>query len=145
MSANNIQSIVKLDSEIFENKWSENTFRETLENTTQYLFQIEMTGKAIGFICFSVVNKEVELLKIGVDREFRKKGIAQNLFDFLLHYLKTSLSLESFDIFLEVKEDNLEAKKFYFKNSFKEFGKRKNYYKKSGKTALLMKREFIKT
>ena len=48
---------------------------------------------------------------------------------------------KDFSIFLEVKEDNEQAKQFYLKNGFQIDGRRERYYKKSSKAALIMKKE----
>ena len=71
-----------------------------------------------------------EIMKIGVQKEERNKGIGKDLIRYYLeNYTK--------NLFLEVRESNENAQKFYENIGFKAVGKRKNYYS-NGETAILM-------
>lgn len=82
-----------------------------------------LDDKLVGFLSVSVIYDRAEINYIAVLEEYRKHGIAQELFDFFLsHSTVNSVSLE-------VRSDNNMAINFYLKNGFKKVSIRKNYYK----------------
>lgn len=79
-------------------------------------------SKIIGFISCSIIYDRCEINYIGVEKDFRRRGIAQKLLDYVINN-------NNFDsISLEVRKDNIEAINFYLKNGFEKVSIRKNYY-----------------
>ena len=74
----------------------------------------------LGFISISIIYERCEINYIAVKEEYRRKGIAQKLFDYINHNFQ--------NISLEVRKDNEKAINFYKKNGFKIVATRKNYY-----------------
>jgi ribosomal-protein-alanine N-acetyltransferase len=92
------------------------------------LYQSE-DSEYIGYVLFSEFVSEVEIFKIGVIEEYRRKGIARLMMSYLQEiYVK---------IFLEVKETNFTAIQFYQNSGFSPIGIRKNYYPDGGNAILL--------
>lgn len=83
-----------------------------------------------GYVIIFNNSESLEIMKIGVDPEYRKHGFGT----ILLNEMKKS----RMNIFLEVRETNETAIKFYENNYFKKVGKRKNYYKDTNEAAILM-------
>lgn len=82
-----------------------------------------LDDKLVGFLSVSIIYDRAEINYIVVLEEYRRRGIAQKLFDFfLINNTVNSVSLE-------VREDNAPAISFYLKNGFKKASIRKNYYK----------------
>jgi [ribosomal protein S18]-alanine N-acetyltransferase len=82
--------------------------------------------------------KEADLLNFGVTEEFQGQGIGNVLFkkaQAILYGLNVNL------VWLEVRESNIEAIKFYKKRSFTSFQIRKNFYTQPTENAVLMKLE----
>jgi ribosomal-protein-alanine N-acetyltransferase len=87
----------------------------------------------VGFLVTrTLVAGEREILNLAVAPDFRRKGVARALLD---------RALEAFcgEVFLEVRESNGVAKKFYKSLGFKELSKRKGYYDNPPETAIVMK------
>lgn len=82
-----------------------------------------LDDKMIGFLSVSVIYDRAEINYIAVLDEYRKRGIAQKLFDFFLSNNKID------SVSLEVRSDNESAINFYLKNGFRKVSVRKNYYK----------------
>lgn len=82
-----------------------------------------LDDKLVGFLSVSIIYDRAEINYIAVLKEYRRKGIAQKLFDFFLSSGNIS------NVSLEVRSDNESAIKFYLKNGFKKVSIRKNYYK----------------
>lgn len=86
---------------------------------------IEETNKISGYAIFHLMAEDSELLSIAVCDSCQQKGIGTMLLDAGL----SRLDFEKGDkCFLEVREGNTKARKFYEKKGFSHFGTRKKYY-----------------
>lgn len=94
--------------------------------------------KVAGFLILSAVLDEAEILEVAVDVNLRRKGIASELMSGIFDWCEKNGITQ---IFLEVRESNLPAKKYYCKFGFSESGLRKNYYKNPSENAVLMSRK----
>ena len=112
--------------------WTEEQIR-TRSPETVYLMAFE-DGVPAGILSASLSLYDGELLNLAVLREQRGKGIAQALLDALDAKMK-----DLPELFLEVAESNLPARRLYEKNGFSVVGRRKGFY--GGEDALLMKKE----
>lgn len=91
----------------------------------------------IGFVAFSAVAGEAELLKIGVKKANTRQGMGAGLLEEMVQQLRNN---GIHQIFLEVREDNLPAVFFYRNHGFKQAGKRANYYQSPVANALIFRR-----
>ena len=129
---NYIEQIFNLEKEIFKNSSFNKTYLETLikaDNSFIYAYIIE--DKVCGYLMVLDSIDVYEILAIATVKEYRNKGIAQELLD----------KIKTKDIFLEVRESNQVAINFYKKNKFKEISVRKNYYSEPTENAIIMKLE----
>ena len=127
-----IEQIFNLEKEIFINSSFNKTYLETLikaDNSFIYAYIIE--DKVCGYLMVLDSIDVYEILAIATVKEYRNKGIAQELLD----------KIKIKDIFLEVRESNQTAINFYKKNNFKEISIRKNYYSEPTENAIIMKLE----
>ncbi len=127
-----IEQIFNLEKEIFINSAFNKTYLETLikaDNSFIYAYIIE--NKVCGYLMVLDSIDVYEILAIATVKEYRNKGIAQELLD----------KIKTKDIFLEVRESNQIAINFYKKNNFKEISIRKNYYSEPNENAIIMKLE----
>jgi len=106
-----------------------------LQNSLLY-FREDKSLEPIGYLIYLENSYEIEILRIGVVADFRRKGIANQLLDFLESLRKTK------EILLEVKSENFAAIELYQKKGFINFAVRKRYYP-DGTDAILMKKESI--
>lgn len=77
-----------------------------------------------GVLVYQYLYDRIEIDYIVVDKDYRNRGIATKLLEFIENNYKNIKNIT-----LEVRESNKEAINFYLKNDFKEITKRKNYYK----------------
>ena len=106
-------------------------------NVADYLdqdFRVAMVGNRIaGFlVARALAADEREILNLAVAPEFRGKGVARALLDQAFEAFRGS-------VFLEVRESNLVAQRFYNSLGFKELSRRKGYYESPPETAIVMK------
>ena len=83
-----------------------------------------VTTKMIGFVYFYHVKNEVEIIRIGILKEYQKKGYGTII-------IREIKKLKPKKIFLEVSVENTHATNFYLKNGFKKIGIRKGYYNRT--------------
>ena len=91
----------------------------------------------LGVIVFEEIYDRIELDYIIVNDNYRRRGIASKLMDFLIEYSKSNNIL---NITLEVNENNISAINLYKKYKFDLVSKREKYYKAND--AILMIRKF---
>ncbi len=91
----------------------------------------------LGVIVFEEIYDRIELDYIIVNDNYRRRGIASKLMDFLIEYSKSNNIL---NITLEVNENNISAINLYKKYKFDLVSRREKYYKDND--AILMIRKF---
>lgn len=101
--------------------WTKEAIASELESDRAGLYVVSAEPHGpIGFAFVSAVLGEAEVLLIGVLPELRRTGAGRAL----IEGLKASFSV----IHLEVREQNLVARRFYEALGFVETGRRKRYY-----------------
>lgn len=102
-----------------------------------YTLVCKMRERMVGYANFSIAVDEAELIKIVVDKDYRRQGIASNLLEKSLVALKNrGVKI----VFLEVRIDNEGAKKCYEKMGFEHYFTRPKYY--NGIDAMLYRLKF---
>lgn len=90
-------------------------------------------NRVVGFaIMRTVAPGESELLNLAVDVEWRRRGVGRAL-------LQDALVQHPGDVFLEVRESNAPARKFYQALGFQEVGVRSGYYSDPPERGIVMK------
>lgn len=98
-------------------------------------------GVVVGYIIFSIVVDESELLTMAVDDSHRRKGTARGLIDSMFDFGQKA-GVKNF--YLEVRPSNEAAIKLYSSSGFNKVGMRKGYYKDNNEDAIVMKKR-VKT
>ena len=101
---------------------------KTFENDSVHFLVYRDDENIMGYIAYSEVAGEGEILYIAVLPEFRCKGIGKSLVEFV------NLS----PLFLEVRQSNQTAIKFYEGLGFEQISVRKNYYRNPTEDAIIM-------
>jgi [ribosomal protein S18]-alanine N-acetyltransferase len=90
------------------------------------------SGRIAGFaVGRRLAEDESELLNLAVDPACRRRGLGRRL-------LAELASMYRGTLWLEVRETNLVARKFYETLGFQEAGRRPQYYRDSGEGAIVM-------
>ena len=98
----------------------------------------ETSKDLAGFAVASLTPPEAELEAIVTAVPFQRRGVARNLVDFVVKYLRAEGVSE---VLLEVRASNLQALAFYRAAGFVECGKRPRYYAEPVEDAILMRLE----
>ena len=94
----------------------------------------EVADKICGFICANTLSIEWEIENLVVMQSFLRRGIGSAL---LRELIQTAQAKAAACILLEVRESSLTARALYEKQTFREVGIRRMYYKDPLENAIL--------
>ena len=117
---NDYLELISVENSLFEKSTLMNELQSFTNNISFKIWKLATT-KIIGFVYFYHVKNEVEIISIGILREYQKKGYGSII-------IREIKKLKPKKIFLEVSVENTYAINFYLKNGFKKLGIRKGYY-----------------
>lgn len=129
-----LDEIRKLECACFDYHWTEEQFKLGLERHAFYIFGYVLKGLLVGYLAYSVVLDEMEVLNLGVHPDFRKQGIGRGLMQALLKQCRDIGVVKGL---LDVKKSNMPAISLYESLGFKQVGVRKKYYPDTNEDALL--------
>lgn len=115
------EQLILLHQKIFGEKNS--IFFDNLQSKDYYkTFIATQDGSVIAYCIISQISDQAEIINIGVDKNFRNRGIAKKLLNFSIE------NIDAKEIFLEVSTNNLAAIGLYESVGFQEIDRRKKYY-----------------
>ncbi|MGX7148527.1 ribosomal protein S18-alanine N-acetyltransferase [Enterococcus ureasiticus] len=115
--------------------WSEKQFSvDLMLKTSDYLVLIQ-ENHWIGFVSYHLILDEAEITHVVIHKEFQQKGYGSQLID---HLVQRLVEQGVCQVFLEVRESNLNAQKLYEKKGFKTINRRKNYYSHPKEDGIVM-------
>ena len=134
LSIKNIEEIVQIEQNAFDNPWTRNQFIESCKQANKYLNYVYYDStKVIGYLISQIILDEVHLYKIVVSKQNQKNKVGSKLLRFMIEECK---KLKKIRVCLEVDSKNCKAINLYEKFNFVNVGNRKKYY--GNKDAFLM-------
>ena len=130
-----MREIARLEAETFSDAWSEESLGSTFEYDYNHLLVEEMDGRVVGYIIYADIQGDAELLRIAVDKRYRRMGIGNKLMKDMISEL---VDAGTDRISLEVRAHNLPAIALYKKYGFEEIFVRDNYYHNPDDDALIL-------
>jgi [ribosomal protein S18]-alanine N-acetyltransferase len=103
--------------------------------TGLFLRIAENQGVVCGFLAFRITADEAEILNLAVDSAVRRRGLGSQLMKDAIKACKTAGAKK---IFLEVRDSNQSAQKFYSQMGFAQVGRRREYYRRPAEDALIL-------
>ncbi|MGV6802185.1 MAG: ribosomal protein S18-alanine N-acetyltransferase [bacterium] len=131
---NDCTCLARLQAETFPDApWGQDWFAQSLKSSHLHSF-LQFDGhERTGFAVISRVERDAEILTLGILPTFQGQGLGRAL----LSYLLTEMKRENIkQIFLEVAANNAAAQALYQGGGFLPVGHRPNYYK-TGQDALI--------
>lgn len=139
MQLDDLESVHRLENQIFKDPWSLGNFRSELNNQKfSYPCILLDQGVIVGYSVTWFYGNEIHISNFAIHPEYRRKGLGEYL---LNHILEKFADYEA--AFLEVRRSNLAAINLYTKFSFNVLFIRKGYYR-DGEDALVMVK-YLKT
>lgn len=117
-----IESLEKL---CFKSPWNISMLDSCFETQNFYGLVIETDKKIVGYIGCAFDSWDVDILNICVDKKYRRKGFATELFKSVIEHFKNEHKEK---MFLEVRVSNTPAINLYTGLGFKQIGLREKYY-----------------
>lgn len=121
----------------FDDFWNYNVFKKELENPNSKYIVAKINSEIIGFAGYWKAVDDVHITNIVTAKFYRNKGIANIMLEHLIKLAKQEQNITS--ITLEVKSDNIAAKKLYEKFNFNVVGLRKKYYNNKDDAIIMTK------
>ena len=136
-SVKDIDSLYEIEAKHFSHPWTKEQFLyEISENEFSTILVAEDEDKIVGFLVYWILFDSAQICNICVRDEYRKKGIASDLFDIA----ETAFQMhECFSITLEVRVSNEPAINLYKKRGFSTVCVKKGYYKDGEDAYYMMK------
>lgn len=138
-----LTEVLELDELCFGGLWSLDGYKREIESPNSCLLiltiNIDKSEKIIGLGCFWAIIDEAHLTILAIHPDFQGQGLGKLLLGKLLEEAENR-NLERAT--LEVGENNNKALNLYQQFDFKEAGRRKKYYKKTGEDALILWKKF---
>jgi ribosomal-protein-alanine N-acetyltransferase len=136
MKESDLEEVLEIEKKSFADPWSRRLFKETLSFPHSFNFVLRAaTGALLGYINFYLIGEEAHMLNLATHPDWRKKGLATQLLDYAIDFLKLKRAAH---FFLEVREGNRDAIALYRKFGFQMIGRRKRYYVETNEDALVM-------
>ena len=129
--------IFELEKQIFSDTWSFDSIRDILASDASLSYVMEFEGEVIAYILGSRILPEGEIYRVATKESMRGRGFAARLLNFLF---EKEGSLGVTDLYLEVREGNVSARRLYTGCGFEEISLRKGYYKSPVENAVIMHR-----
>ena len=138
-----LDQVLALDKTCFGGLWSLNGYKREIKSPNSCLLIMtiddHLKERVIGFASFWAILKEAHITLLAIHPDFQGQGLGKLLLNHLLSEIdKRHLSAAT----LEVSEKNFKALNLYQKFGFKEAGRRKRYYQKTGEDALVLWKRF---
>lgn len=118
-----LSRLIKIENNCKKSPWTRKMLQQSLE--ADHVWTVKIDSSIIGFIIFSTVLDEMNILNICIDPEYQRQGHGQFLLQQVIDYARKQRLK---NIYLEVRISNNRAIKLYHKLGFKNLSIRKNYY-----------------
>lgn len=145
--------VVKLSHELF----NVHERYKSYENVKMYedsgFIALNDEDEVIGYSMFGIVHKDIPeftIVSIGIKEEYRRQGIAKDLISEIRNYFRKVYILYKelyglkYEIHLQVRRNNVPARKLYLKEKFKETELLENYYQQPDEDGIHMIYKFYK-
>ena len=106
-------------------KYTPERIRELLKNTSKNTVVARDNGILLGFGIMTYQNDEANLDLLAVKRNFRRRGIARDIVEWLI---AVAMQAGIHSVYVQVRESNLGAVKFYRNLSFQKIDELGGYY-----------------
>ena len=142
--ASHIGDMIRIAAETNLSHWSAQSYLEEMKNADAVLLRVvEADSSTLGFVVGRFVlggdietQTDAEIYNIAVTKAEQGKGRGQLLFD---AFKSVCIEREAVNIWLEVRESNNQAIRFYEGNGFEPVQTRRSFYENPREHAILMR------
>ena len=135
MQKADVDAVTALEAACFSQPWLRHDFEEILTNPDRFYFVAICDDKVIGGCMLTDIVGEGDISNVAVEAAYRRKGIAHALLEYLLQFGRERGIT---DFTLEVREQNIAARRLYEGLGFQSEGVRPNFYDRPKDNAVIM-------
>lgn len=136
LSESAVAEIVEIELESNTPSWGVREFSHEFSSTFSMVFGARGEGMLLGFVVCRAVLDEAHIMRIGVRRENRARGIGREMMRHLLAELR---EMAVHWLTLEVRKSNAVARALYESLGFTVVDERAKYYPDNGEDGLVMR------
>ncbi len=136
MTEEDIENVSGIEKICFEDPWSEDSFRQEIDNILARYVVAEQDGRIIGFGGIWMIVGEAHLMNVAVLPEFRGHRIGEAIVRALMKTANEDMGIE--EMTLEVRVSNHSAQALYRRLGFESAGIRPRYYENNREDAMIM-------
>lgn len=138
MHWSDIPELTRIDRELFGHEaWSETTWWSELAGRPQRRYLIAQDDEGVvGYAGVDCPGDVADVMTIVVRPRGRRSGLSQELLDWMR---AEAVSSGAEALMLEVRADNVAARKLYDRNGFEQISVRRGYYQPDGVDAIIMR------
>lgn len=131
-TAEDLGALVQLEALALPDPWSRDQLAQALANPIGRAV-LALEPEPVGYALGTTVAGEAEVLRVGVDPAWRRRGLGRALVEALLRGCAAE------EVFLEVRASNTPAIALYAALGFSPVGRRRGYYA-NGEDAVVLRR-----
>lgn len=145
VDSSHIGDLIRIAEETNLSPWSAQSYLEEMKNPDAVLLRLESDdNRTIGFIVGRVIlgglietQTDAEIYNIAVIQSLQEKGFGQTLLNAFLDRCRERSTVY---VWLEVRESNASAIRFYERNGFERVQTRNHFYTDPVENALMMRK-----
>ncbi len=130
-----IEAIAELEGEIFSDAWSKADIASAVLSEQAMCYVAKISGETAAYVIGKKIAPEGEIYRLATHPRYRMMGYAKELLNFVL---EKEGALGVSELYLEVRESNIAARKLYASCGFSEISVRKNYYNNPRENGICM-------
>jgi len=143
MCREDLEEVTALEAACFSMPWKYRDFEEVLTNPDRFYLVAEadytteaLSERILGGCMLTHIVGEGDISNVAVYEKYRKNGIASSLMTRLLELGRQRYGITAFT--LEVRKNNMPARRLYENCGFESKGIRPNFYEKPKDDAVIM-------
>jgi [ribosomal protein S18]-alanine N-acetyltransferase len=144
VEASHIGELIRIGEETNLSPWSAQSYLDELKNPAGIMLRlVDVENTIVGFVVGRIIlggeietRLDAEIYNIAVSEQYQQKGCGQQLFEAFVVKCREN---QSANVWLEVRESNQKAIKFYEKNGFERVQTRPFFYNNPREHALVMR------
>lgn len=127
--------VLAIERASFAFPWSASFFTQELKVDCARSHLAFVDGKAVGYVIYWFLSREIDIHNLAVAPAYRRRGIARALLETVIADGRREKATR---VTLEVRKSNEAAQRLYHSLGFMAKGVRRGYYSDDGEDALIM-------
>ena len=141
MVRRDFDKVLAIEEECFEFPWTEQEFRQCLQQPNCLGMVAEHEGRIVGFVIYETPKNRIFVTNIAVDPKFQRHGIARQMIQKLVTKM---ICQQRHKIGIEIRETNLSALLCFRALGFRAATILKNFYENQSEDAYVLQYRFGK-